>query len=60
LPPGVDFTNVFLLFFLDKQDELFWRMVFGEQSNNLANFTIYIGQILLAHNVGEIERQIFR
>jgi len=37
----------------------FWQMAFGELQINLANFTIHIGQISSAQNVGEIEWQFF-
>jgi len=38
---------------------LVWQMVFGKWQIYLANFTIHIGYISSAQNVGEIERQIF-
>jgi hypothetical protein len=57
---GVNFTNTFVLLFLaNNVRSFFWQMAFGKWRINLANFTVHIGQILLAQNVGEIERQIF-
>jgi len=34
-------------------------MAFGKWLINLTNFTLHIGQISLAQNVGEIEQQSF-
>jgi len=34
-------------------------MTFGERRINLVNFTVHIGQISSAQNVGEIEWQFF-
>jgi len=57
LAPWVNFTNKFArLFYAKKMRSSFWRMSFGKRLINLANFTLHIGQISLAQDVGEIEQ----
>jgi len=43
----------------EQEDRLFRQMEFGKWQINLANFTLRIGQISMAQNVGKMKGEFF-